>query len=259
MNIKLLITFVLIFILVALGCSNAPAQKRMTDRELEGLKGLVKSVITEVEYLNPKGASFNQPREKQDEYYFDKEGNVTKVVFPQLNGQEIFSVVDGFKTYQNERINEEPKANKRVVVINSDEKPGNKTSPDNRYNVKFTYEYDTQGRVKIEEQYFNDGKLFQKTEFRYDEKGKLKEQIADNTSDITIYTFKYDEKGNLMEKSEDSKVKKYGSDRNIKTVYSDSKIDSKGNWTQRIETSYIKENGESFIAKSIVYKTTTYY
>lgn len=256
---KLLITFVLTFFFAALGCSNAPAQKRMIDRELEGLKGLVKSVITEVEYLNPKGESLNQPSEKQDEYYFDKEGNVTKVVFPQLNAQEIFSVVDGFKTYRNEKINEEPKSNKRVVVINSEKKPDNTTPPDNRYNVKFTYEYDTQGRIKIEEQYFNDGKLFQKTEFRYDEKGRLKEQIADNTSDITTYTFKYDEKGNLMEKLEDSKVKKYGSDRNIKTLYSDSKIDSKGNWTQRTETSYIKEKGESFIAKSIVYKTIAYY
>lgn len=251
--------FILTLFLAVSGCSTVSAQKKMTGRELDGLKGLVKSLITEVEPLNPNGVSLNQPRQKNDEYYFDKEGKITEIAFPELNRKMIFSVIEGFKTYKNTKINEEPESNTRVIVIDQSKKPDNTVSSDKRYNGKFTYEHDAQGRVKIEEHYFSDGKLFQKTEYKYDDKGRIKEKIADNTSDLTTFTYKYDEKGNLIEQSKDRNVKKYGVDRNTKTIYSEYKIDSQGNWTQRTETSYIKEKRESVIAKSIYYRTITYY
>lgn len=259
MKIKLFIKFILTLFFVVSGCSTVPAQKKMTDRELEGLKGSVKSVIIEIENLNPNGTSAGQARQKNIEYYFDKEGKVTEMVFPELNGKWIFSIIDGFKTYKNTKINKEPESNAMVVVVNPPKKADNTVSPDERYNGKFIYKYDVQGRVKTEEHYFNDGKLYQKTEFKYDDKGRLKEKIEDNTSGLTIYTHKYDEKGNLIEQLEDSNVKKHGVDRDSKTIYSEYKIDSQGNWTQRTETSYIKEKGESFIAKSIYYRTITYH
>lgn len=259
MKIKQFTIFTLTLFLAISGCSTIPAQKKMTDREFEGFKESVKLVITEIESLDPNGVLPNQSRQKEDEYYFDIEGNVTEVVMPKFNEKMIFRVVDGFKTYKNTKINKEPESNLTVKVIDQPAKSDNTVSSDNRYNVKFTYEYDEMGRVKIEEQYFNDSKLFQKTQFKYDDKGRLKEQIAVNTSDLTTYTYKYDDKGNLIEQLEARKVKKYGVDRNIKTIYSEYKVDSKGNWTQRTMTAYIKEQGKSFIVKRVFYRTITYF
>jgi len=259
MKTKQFVIFILTLFLVISGCSTVPAQGKMTDRELEGLKGSVKSVISETESLNLNGVSVSQSRQKKDEYYFNKEGRVVEIVIPDLNAKMVFSVIDGFKTYRNTKINEESQSNNKVIVVDQPEKPRNTISPENRYNFKFNYEYDTQGRVKIEEQFLNDGKLFQRTEYKYDDKGLLKEQIVDNTSDIATYSYKYDEKENLIEQLEDRKVKKYGVDREIKTIYTEYKIDSHRNWIQRTETSYIKEKGDSFIVKRVCYRTINYF
>jgi hypothetical protein len=251
---------------LALGLT-VPAQKKASDREFEGLKGAVKSVLTEyVTVLDSSGAAPDKKRVKYMEQSFDKDGRLLQILYPDYNHKVVYSVVDGFKTFISSEIKKEPDKPKiglrlgaPLVEPSPIEEPEKLFPPDERYEQKYVYEYDAQGRVKTEREYLNNGKLNELRTFKYDDKNRVVEENVNDTVALSKFIYKYDARGNLAETLTDRDIKGPGTDSKSRTVYSDYKIDAQGNWTQRKSTWHFEVNGQPKVSAMMYYRTIIYY
>ena len=248
----LLFTF-LMFIL----CQIVSSQNKMTDREFEGFKGKVKSVLNE--FVDKAGSK----RKIGSQYFFDEDGRLSKVLYPDNNYQVIFTQIDGFKTFKGMKIEtetiEKPILATTVGFEEPIEGPDKIVPPDERFDEKYKYEYDLQGRVKTEREFLNNGKLVTLTTFVYDENGNLIEKTVNTTSSIDKFINKYDAKGNLIEQIENTKIKSNGKDYTKRTVFSDYKLDTKSNWIQRKRVYISETDGRSRQFETIEFRTVVYY
>lgn len=245
-------------------CLTVSAQKKVTDREMEGLKGSVKSVFDDymMTYVSSGPSEVNK-RVKSKEYYFDKDGNLTQILYPSDNYKIIYSIIDGFKTFKNLpiKVDNNPKdkmMTRGIVEENPLEKNEKIVPADDRFDFKYVYEYDANGRVAKEKHYGNNGKLWRITIYKYDDKGQNIQENVEDTVAITKYTHKYDEKGNLIETLQERDVKN-GFDSKIKTVYSDYKFDAKGNWIERKSNYRNEARDEIYSTITIYYRKIAYY
>ena len=147
MKLSLLIFF------IAVLCLAVPAQKKLTDRDLEGLKGAVKTVVVEyVETIDSSGGKPDKTRKKGHEYLFDKDGRMIQELYRNYKG--VFTVIDGFKTFKRYDLKPNESKNLAKTILMSKNEPIDKTDvigqPDERFLIKFIYQYDSQGRI-IEE------------------------------------------------------------------------------------------------------------
>lgn len=254
---------ILLTILIFTLFFDVSAQKKASDKEFEGLKGAVKSVL--IEYMTVQDSGGSAPdtkRIKWGEDFFDKDGRHTQTVYS--DSKLIYSEIDGFKTFKSYELKKDTNQGIFLRAAPLDkpkpiEEPEKIVPPDIRFDFKYTYEYNSQGRVKIERQYGNNGRLFHKIEFIYDANGLLIEENVNDTVAISKFKYKYDEKGNLIEKLEDRDIKGAGTDRNTRTVYSDYKFDAQGNWTQRKQTWYFEVNEKPLVSATMYYRTIVYY
>lgn len=258
------------------------AQKRQTDRELEGLKGPVRTFT----YEFPSPLQQDNRRFQWSKSLFDKKGRLIKISYIWNSERVIFREIDGFKTYKVliivDKIGDVLKLPplKRGMelerIINSPwpeelklqpiEKPEKFVRPDNRFDLKYVYEYDPQGRIKIGRQYFTNGKLAELKTLKYDEKGRIHEEIVNDGLALSKFVYKYDESGNLIEKSEERNflVKKIEFedfkedlvDTKTITSYSEYKFDAHGNWIQRESTLHASE---MVISSMMYYRTISYF
>ena len=254
----LLIFFVMTF------CLAVPAQKKVTDREIEGLKGAVKAVFQDymVTYVASGPTEINK-RVKESEYYFDKDGALTQILYPSRNSKSVFSIIDGFKTFKSSPIKEgdEPKGFLRGVIIGKEEpieKPEKLVPPDERFTLRYVYEYDADGRVETERHYGNNGKLWRLTTYKYGKNGLVIEEIRKETGSIHKYTYKYNNRGDLIETLRDLDFKS-GVNKKERWVYSDYKVDGQGNWTERKSIWTSKTDDRTYSSKTNYYRTITYY
>lgn len=233
LNMKTITTTFFILIL----CFSVSAQNKMTDREFEGFKGSVKSVSIETMPLSD--SRLKNKRVVWEKWSFDQDGRKSEEYNPQAKSKVIFTVIDGHKT------------SKSIA-----EKGENSES----LNFRFVYEYDSQGRVKTEKRYLNNGKLTSQKTLKYRDDGQVKEEIADDPASTIKVSYKYDEKGNLIEKLEEQKGKgEFGTDSKSKSVYGEYKVDVQGNWTQRKSTLYYEGDGAKTEYVSMDYRVFTYY
>ena len=191
MKQMLLIFFVMTFCLVVAG------QKKMTDRETEGLKGAVKTVFNDfmVTYVASGPTELNK-RIKESQDYFDKDGTLTQIIYPSRNSKIIYSIIDGFKTFKSSPIKEDNKPKNMGLTLGNNEeepieKPEKLSPPDERYTLKYVYEYDANGKIETEKHYGNNGKLFRLTTYKYDKKGRVSEVTKKETGATGKYTYKY--------------------------------------------------------------------
>lgn len=240
-------------------CAVVPAQKKMTDREFEGFKGEVKSVTNEFLKLDDPGN--NNTRKIESQVFFHKDGRYDHILYPSNNYKVVFQEIDGFKTFKSMEIKKEknpPRVtgeSKREPI----EKPEKIVPPDERFDQKYVYEYDSQGRFITEREYLNNGKLSKLTKIKYDDQGRIIEENVNDTIAISKFVYKYDEKGNLVEELENRDIKGAGTDSTSRTVYSGYKLDAKGNWIER-KREYLSETGEtSWKTEYLEYRTIVYY
>lgn len=253
----------LIFFVMTL-CLVVPAQKKVTDREIEGLKGAAKSVVEE--YLtvqDSNGKAGDKKRIKSAEYFFDKDGRQTQIIY--LKNKLVYSVIDGFKTFKSYEIIKR-ETNQGLILsgipLNEQkpiEEPEKLVPPDERFDYKYTYEYDSLNRIKIERQYGNNGRLYDKREFKYDGQGRVIEEIKNDRIANTKFIFKYDTKNNLIEQIEERVENSDGRRSKRRFTYNDYKTDAQGNWTQRKQTLYFEVNGVPNNFSSMYYRTIVYY
>jgi len=236
------------------------AQTKMTDREFDNLKGKVKSVtIQEAEVVKKRDKEMEEPRNIMEERYYDKSGNIIKTLDNVTNDLNIYTFIDGDKTYKKTKT-KLPKFTPPKTTISGRVNNSNEAKPtDERYTFKFKYKYDAQGRVIEEKWYLNTGILWVKSIYEYDDKGRMiKESYYDEEKLNSTQTYKYDDKGIELESIHDlaSIEGEYGLTVNS---YNDYQFDVQGNWVKRTETTTYKREGKVTASKTAYYRKITYH
>ena len=249
------ITFILA--IISLLFVNVYSQKKTTDREFNGLQGNVKSVYIEDADLEiVKGKSITKNRTMQFDELYDESGNMTQSSMYYMGDRDIFSFMDGEKISKSADFNS-PTASKALIAA-----PAKKQSKplDTRYDKKYQYEYDTKGRIIEERKYSNDGTLFLKSTYKYNDAGKPLEQILYSDEKVSEnYYYTYDSKGTLIE----LKFVPTGIDGDTNIIihrFKDYILDVQGNWIQRTQTTiYTDSEGRKKEIQSIYYRKIEYY
>jgi hypothetical protein len=228
------------------------AQPRQTDKEFDGLRARVKTVVVEEAQIKEMpGESMEQGRVLSRSVTYDADGNWTQRKEYDTRGNLSQTLV--FTYIGRDRValaNDEWDPNALVVI-----KPiRNSRRIDPRYSYKFKYIYGADGKRFEELWYFSDGSLYlkyvhklngkRKVRFLYTASGKLNEKVESVL----------DEKGNEIEVLLRDTVK---------VGYKYLEFDSQGNWTKRVVTRGLRGFSASDFAKikpwSIQYRTITYH
>ncbi len=224
------------------------SQSKMTDREMDGLLGKVKTVKEEWKEIKTyPGQKLKTSQFFISQYTYDADGRQLETL--NENGSKtVYAIVDGFRTFttvsapslKGDMVMEMRAIDEPDAPIEKNEKI---TDPDKRFEFKITYEYDDKGRVITERGFKNNGKLWYLKTFKYGENGKVSEELRNDTVAITKYTFTYDKKGLLIESVEERDIKGRGTDSTEKIVYSKYIVDHIGNWTSRQAHTFSSRQG----------------
>ena len=242
--------------LISLFYCTVSSQSRMTDREFAGLRGKVKSVFTEdADLVLDKGKLVPKFREMQFDELYDEAGNMTQSSIYFVGSRRIFTFIDNEKTSKSANF----QTSRASVAVIAGSKAGNNVPVNVPYELKYKYEYDTNGRIIKETIHRYDGTLYTKTDYKYNDQGKLIEEIwyqGDKVSKNLYYT--YDAKGNLTEQrfvptgiNGETDPSTY--------LFKDYKFDKQGNWVQRNQTTIYTSNGQVNKPQRIVYSKIAYY
>ncbi len=243
------------FILVLLLFLPTLAQKRQTDREADGFKGAVKTVITEKAKLKDDSSELTEyDRKPESEITYDANGNrlsreaydYTGTLFESVS----YSRVDGSKVAIYREIKDK---NSIVVEMPADAR---KRRSDPRYTYKFEYKYDSNGNISEEAWYQSDSSLWLK--YGYKLKGNQKEKSV-YSADGSLnqkYVYTLDDKGNEIEMFVyDTKTDSVRS----KEAYKYAEFDLKGNWTKRVTLRGDKEGGFALEPSRVLYRRIAYF
>jgi hypothetical protein len=232
------------------------APKLKSDAGDEGLKGKVRTVFQEVEYLSDTGT---MPRRKPSSMkHYDERGNLTKRVSYDYKGNPmdvvVYGYVDGARASQSGSVRHEYNPPPMMAPPAPAGQPRPKYNP--RYNFKYEYKYDDKGRLAEEVRYRSDGTLWMREKYIYS--GSQKETTAyDREGKLTrrnVATL--DASGNTVERAVfDIKTDK------VSEAYSFAyEFDSQGNWTKLTMSKQATKGGESrYEPYSVTYRTITYY
>jgi hypothetical protein len=217
------------------------AQKKMSDAEFDGLRGKVKKVLTydsDIEVKN--GKIVKTPRKLEFAAEYDEIGNMTQSVLYALGDKRSFSFIDGEKTSKTERIEVPGLQVFTGVAVGT--QSSNPVVRDPRFNDRYKYEFDAQGRITEERRYGNDGKLHSHWNYKYDDKGHLVEESTFHGGSMrdekTIS--KFDAAGNVVERQF---IGRTPDDSLTTHRFSGYKFDPKGNWIERTQTTIYYKNG----------------
>lgn len=232
------------------------AQKKMTDREFDGFKGEVKSVvIEEAEVVETKGKKTEKRRKKTGERYYDKSGNLIKTLEANSGYLTTYMFIDGDKISKTIAT----KANTPLMTTDGDPNLYGKKQPaDKRYDNKFKYKYDAQGHIIEEELYQNTGALLTKHIYEYDDKGRrIKKSYYYKGKLNSTETYRFDDQGVEIE----GNFNLAATDGKTSTVdsYSYYQFDAKDNWIKRTTTTTFKSLGSITVYKINYYRKITYY
>jgi YD repeat-containing protein len=232
------------------------APKLKSDAEDQGLRGRVRTVLEEVEYLSSPLAA--QRRKPSSLEYYDERGNLTKLVSYDYKGNPmnvvVYGYIDGARASQSGSVRHEYDP----PPVMAPPAPAGQTRPkyDPRYRFKYEYKYDDKGRLSEEVRYGNNGGLWMRERHNYS--GGQKETLAyDAEGKLTrknVATL--DARGNAAERAiYDIKTDK------VSERYSYSyEFDTHGNWTKLTMSKLEATGGEPrYEPYSVFYRTITYY
>lgn len=232
------------------------AQKQMSDRDVDGLKGVVKIVEEEKSNFSHKSGEWvESQRMCSSAIEYDKEGSRLKRDSCDYRGKpfqkEVYGFLDGDKIVKEEIFPDDsaPPAPKSL----NDDKPRDK-----RYSFKFKYKYDSKGRRIQEEWFSNTGSLWIRDVRTYDDKGNEIEWYRySSNGELNMKSIsKFDDKGNEVEVTYISVAGK-----SPDSTYSYSyEFDSRGNWIKRITKKLVNQNNKSeFQLYQTHYRKITYF
>ena len=230
------------------------AQNKQSDRDFAGLKGNVKSVLTERADATLKaGKIVESNRRKVESSIFQSDGSsLTQTIFHWETG-EVFET----NTYL--RIDDDKavitKMGPAAITATITEAPSPDARPaDPRYDFRFKYKYDDLGRIVEEAWWHSNGELWMRYTYEYSP-GERRELVYDKDGALNQkYTYKLDAKGSEIEMTsydvESGKI-------DGKEKYTYVKFDPQGNWTKRIEYEANEETGMKFRIREAKYRTIT--
>jgi hypothetical protein len=222
--------------------------KLKSDAEDDNLKGKVKNVTQEKEYLDEdsdlKGRYFDTLTD------YNEAGNRTKLVVYVLEAPfaiSVYGYIDGMRVVDSKPVSDVPD----LGFLNKNNTKALKT-PDPRYKFTIEYKY-ADGKLSEEKWLKNDGTDWLKAFFKY--KGNQTEEIAyDEWGRVNRHTIStLDEKGNVIEEIDVADDKR-------KYVIKYEAFDKHGNWTKNTLSEVATINGKQ-VSKPLYkhYRTTTYY
>ncbi len=232
-------------LVVGLSLIGVQGQAKMSDKDMNGVKGPVRSMREEyqtVRGIESKGEKPDYSRKTFQEVDFDESGGITTIRYPD-ESELAFDIVDGFKAFHYVKKAKPPRFTVMRVQSEPLKKEEKLTPPDPRYEIRYVYEYDKKGRVKTEKEYDNTGKPFRTRSFEYDDNGNVSQMREETSVAIEKHKYKYDRNGLLVEDLEERNIKGPGTDSTGRKVYSDYKIDDHGNWVERKVTYYYEDRG----------------
>ena len=234
---------------------SAMAQAVKSDREYNGLKGKVHSVIAQSARLSNKDGQWveGQPQLSYNESY-DEQGNLTERISFDYRGnmseQLTYSVIGGDKTA-------------KIKYFHHDYDPPPEMAPppaadakprDPRYDQRYKYRY---AGNKVEMTlYYSDGSAGTRTVKTFDEKGnEVKWELYTRDGKLNFSSeSKYDEKGDEVETTY------YHADGRVSSSYryTDDEVGRDGNWIKR-KAWQSKDGKAEFVPYQVERRTISYY
>ncbi len=234
----------------------APVVRKLkSDAQDEGLRGRVKTVNTESEDLS--GTWMVSARKPSSMKHYNQLGNLTEWDSFDYRGNPfeitVYGYVDGFRV---SNFNEVEYEYSPPPIVVAGPPTRSKVKSDPAYRYRHMHKYDEMGRLKEELTFESSGRLVtkiaytysgnQKQELTYDDDGKL------NQRSVTTI----DAAGNEIEEA-DFEI----TDGSVKEKYRYSyEFDSQGNWTKQTTSKWVTKDGRSsYLPYSIDYRTIIYY
>lgn len=233
-------------------------QSVQSDREFEGLKGKVETVMTETtDAKMSKGKIVESKRRAHKFMKFVANGNFA---FYHLFHWESGTPFET-NTYFDVEGNRVSKVylGSGALVGSSGEPPTEPKSSkprDKRYDYKYTYKYDDRGRIVEESMWQNDGELWLRYVYEYST-DERRESVYDKDGVLNQkYLYKLDSKGNEIEMTAyDTKSGRISG----KEKYEYLQFDPQDNWTSRIEYEADDNTNFKFQVREKKYRTLTYF
>jgi hypothetical protein len=213
------------------------------------LKGRVKSIFEESEDLT--GRDFQQGRIFSAEYFYDANGFLTREITYDTHGNPSQLVNYGFldKSLVTRFVKIPYPYNAPATAAKKPNEP--------RYDLKFKYLFDREGRVTEANYRLADGELSSRSLTMYDG-DKIETQNFNAKGELiskVVQTF--DENGRLSEASFQTPGPPAA---DYKVMYKYETFDQQGNWTRRIKSVWRTEEGKSFYEPAkIYYRSISYY
>lgn len=229
------------------------AQIKQSDREFEGFKGSVKTVLTETADAKIKSGKLVETKRRNHKYMtFRQDGSCSAYKLFHWETGELFETntyiqVDGDKASV---------IKMGTAGIIAGAPSGGPVKPsDPRYDYKYKYKYDGQGRIVEEAMWQSGGDLWLRYVYEYSN-GERREFVYDAKGDLNQkYTYIIDGKGNVSEMiAYDTDSDKISG----KEKYEYLQFDPHGNWTKRVEYEADEDNGFKYKVREIKYRTLTY-
>ncbi len=226
-----------------------------TDAHDEGLRGRVKTVLTESQDLS--GTWSLQTRKPNSMEYYNEGGNLTRRESYDYKGNlsdlTVFGYLDGTRVSRFETIRREYNPPPMMIA-----RPLGEPAPkyDSRYSYKFSFKYDEKKRLIEKTWIGNDGTLWMRYVYNYTSNQREGLVYSANGSLNQRYLSILDDKGNEVEGT--SFETREGS---IRYKYSYTyEVDSHGNWTKRTTSKMVTKVGRTnHEPQNIYYRSITYY
>lgn len=240
--------------------SNVPtgenAQSKQSDRQFDGLKGAVKSVLVERADAKINSRNVVESKKRKVEFVeYEATGRRLKWQTYHWQSGTLFDSTS-YKWVNGEKlsISEEVESKDRITVLVPDSLARKPADPS--YDFKLKYKYDTAGRVTEESWWKNDGDLWLRYEYLPIEGGR-QEFVYDAKGDLNQkYKYLTDSKGNDVEMiSYSTETGQVGG----KEKYEYSAFDSFGNWTKRVEWEADKEGKFVYKLREVKFRTFIYF
>jgi len=239
----------------------AHAQKPRTDRQNEGLKGPVKSIVVESAELKKQGGQYVEgPRSLQARATYDAEGNRTndeEYIDGELWTKREYRYVGGVAVadiHQKYVLGVIPSS-----AATPDPKPAPPTKPPpmRRFTEKYRGKYDAAGNA-VELVIEEDGRVRNRLTYRREGGRKETRGYVEQGSEKLHYRVveTFDAGGNLVGVEDIT-----GTGHVLqKSTYGDYKFDERGNWIKRLVSDWADEGGKPrFEPARVEYRTITYF
>lgn len=264
-NAGILLPLMLCLLLSIPACATAQQRgtaRHQSDSEADGLKGRVKTVLTEYNAVTRgPGAPAEGRHQPLRTDYYDENGNLTRSLVYDSDGRpsDVFEYffLNGERVYKTGNV--QSKDSLPTVVKPSRQEGREERDPG--YDVKLIYKYDARGNRVEELQYLNDGSLEARTVYEYDGKGMLKAKYdyGHGGELSTSNTYTYNGKGDITGET----VWEHGGDSKGTILHKYSytyEFDTMGNWIKRIESDAAGPAPPSNNPVTLItYRNITYY